>query len=315
MSENNMQEKKNYNSLYTLIIVFLVIIIGLLVTIIMLLNNNNNSNTNSEIDNNNGIVETDKLEVTDSIKLELSSKIDSLLSTYKSTTFEQSITFADYGFRYAVLTRELTDAERQFIVLNSVTYDNVDNGRWQEVPVVKSAIDNDMKTSDGHIMKKEYGVLSYDAVNKAHTELFGVEITKPVESAGKCPYIYYSSTTKEFYKFRAACGGTSAAIVAIYKDKFEVVDSNTIDVYVNFGFGRYDDSTTKFYIYGDANISPSQVDFTATVTGKNIVTELAEGQQYSYKITEANKDKFSQYKFTFKKKDNYYYFEKVSKVK
>ena len=313
MSENNKNVKENNkSSVYLLIIVFLVIIIGLLVTIVMLLSNDNKVITNN---NNEEIVENNKIEVNDTIKLELSNKINRLLSPYKSTTFEQSITFGDYGFRYAVLARPLTDFDKQFIVLNTITYDDIDTGRWQEVPTVKSAIDIDTKYADGYLMKKEYGVLSYDAVNKSYNELFGSDLTNPAESVGKCPYIYYSSTTKEFYKFRPACGGTSGSSVTYYKDKFESTSNDTIDVYVNFGFIKYDEKTTKYYVYGDADIAASSVDFTATITGKNVVTELTEGNQFSYKITDANKDKFSQYKFTFKKKDNYFYFEKVEKVR
>ena len=71
----------------------------------------------------------------------------------------------------------------------------------------------------------------------------------------------------------------------------------------------------KYLVYSDFEVITDNGSLSTIIKPINVVEEIDGSLAYSYKITSENKDKFSQYKFTFKMKDNNLYFEKVTKIK
>ena len=306
-------EAKNSNKLVlilTIIIVILIFIIGFMFF----------TNLNKEEVSTPDVEEKEEVDqnitITDDLKLDLGNKINKLLYTGKATTaYEESINVGNFSFKYTVLHRELNTYEKQFITLNTIIYDKLEGSRWEEVPSVKSAVDNMKKYSGWELMMDEFGSLTFDKVNKAHNELFGEDFGTPAQSTGKCPTIIYDSNTNEFYKLNAACGGTSAGSVVFFKDKFEST-KDTVDVYVNMGHvAPNNNNMYKYLVYSDFEVITDNGSLSTIIKPINVVEEIDGSLAYSYKITSENKDKFSQYKFTFKMKDNNLYFEKVTKIK
>ena len=306
-------EAKNSNKLVlilTLIIVILIFIIGFM----FFTNLNKKEVSTPDVEEKEEVDEN--ITITDDLKLDLGNKINKLLYTGKATTaYEESINVGNYGFKYTVLHRELNTYEKQFITLNTIIYDKLEGSRWEEVPSVKSAVDIIKKNLGWELVMEEFGSLTFDKVNKAHNELFGEDFGTPAQSTGKCPTIIYDSNTNEFYKLNAACGGTSAGSVVFFKDKFEST-KDTVNVYVNMGHvAPNNNNVYKYLVYSDFEVITDNGSLSTIIKPINVVEEIDGSLAYSYKITSENKDKFSQYKFTFKMKDNNLYFEKVTKIK
>lgn len=306
-------EAKNSNKLVlilTIIIVILIFIIGFM----FFTNLNKEEVSTPDVEEKEEVDEN--ITITDDLKLDLGNKINKLLYTGKATTaYEESINVGNFSFKYTVLHRELNTYEKQFITLNTVIYDKLEGSRWEEVPSVKSAVDTIKKYPGWEQMMDEFGSLTFDKVNKAHNELFGEDFGTPAQSTGKCPTIIYDSNTNEFYKLNAACGGTSAGSVVFFKDKFEST-KDTVNVYVNMGHvAPNNNNVYKYLVYSDFEVITDNGSLSTIIKPINVVEEIDGSLAYSYKITSENKDKFSQYKFTFKMKDNNLYFEKVTKIK
>ena len=307
VDENN----KNTRSVVILIIVFLLIIIGLLVTIIMLLNKDNKLGNNKQEPNTVVVDEDNEIKITEDLKFDLSRKIEKILTRVNLTSYEAQSNYPDYMFHYPVLFRELTSSEKQLITLSSLAYFDIDLSKYKEVSYVKNAVDR----ADGYgYMRTDYGYLPYIDVNKEYREYFGEDLVNPVESVGRCPEYYYSSTTREFYHMSSACGGTSVSRIVSYKDKF-VAKDDTIEVYINFGFIRPIENTDKFAVYANVVSLVNESDLTSRALVDTQIEEVSMTDMNNYKITEENKDKFTQYKFTFKKNGDNFYFDKVTKIR
>ena len=304
----------NNKGLYVLIAILLVAIVALLSVIVF-------NNTSKKNDNASDTVlkNDDKIELTDEIKYDLSSKINTLISPLKSTTYNEREYYSPYLFKFGTLYRELTAIEKQTLVLEHLSFSflPIYYGKWEEVDYVKKAVDSYANAIGNNMLAKEaFGVLSYNEVNKVYKDFFGEDLENPEELVGGCPPYYYSSKTKEFYKMLSNCGGTAIGEVLSYKEKFETTQ-DTVAVYVDFGFVRPKEGEQKFIVYGDFEI-PSETGSLTQIGGyKNVIEELpyANIDNLNYEITDNNKDKFSQYKFIFKKNGDNFYFEKVTKVR
>ena len=221
--------------------------------------------------------------------------------------------YVDYGFNYAVFFRDLTDTEKQQITLKTLEFSNIDQSKYQEVPYVKNAVDT-MVGNGGNALKDYFGYLTYDEVNKSYRNLFGEDLENPVETVGKCPTFYYSKDTNEFYHMAGACGGTSAARVVSYKEKYVGIN-DTVELYIDFGFIRLEDTDTEATVYSNLVDLTREDGVMSFASADKEVGKVAINSMYEYKITEENKDSFTQYKFTFRKDKDNYYFEKVEKVR
>ena len=241
--------------------------------------------------------------LTDEEKMDLSRKLDVVLKNFQENTYtSESTIFNSYIFRANVLKGNVTAADKQYILLKSLTYNKLDGSHWEEIDQIKTWVQNDSTAKD------EFGVLDFDTVNKEYRKLFGEDL-EPVEEVGKCPSILYHASTKEFYKFPARCGGTSGVMVTMYKEKYELSGDEAY-LYFRVGFvAPMENDYSKFYVYRDFD----------TVDGtflRNVIDMVEEvPSSYDYKITKENADKFIQYKATFKKdSDGNYFFVNVQKV-
>lgn len=308
-------EKKN-NALLFVIIGFLVVVIlvfvGLIATGALVYNNNKEEIKDDETVEK---VEDKEFKVTEDLKKDLGLKVDKILTLVRTINSEQTMNYVDYGFNYAVFFRDLTDTEKQQITLKTLEFSNIDQSRYQEVPYVKNTVAT-MVGNGGNRLKDNFGYLTYDEVNKAYRNLFGEDLENPVETVGKCPTFYYSKDTNEFYHMAAGCGGTSGpASVVSYKEKYVGIN-DTIELYMNFGFVRLDDMNSKeATVYGNLDSLIREDGLFSYASVDKEVGKVAINSMNEYKITEENKDIFTQYKFTFRKDKDNYYFEKVEKVR
>ena len=121
----------------------------------------------------------------------------------------------------------------------------------------------------------------------------------------------YSDTYKEFYKITYVCGVVSYGDYISYISNYEI-DEKNIYLYMNFGFMEpgYGDKTL---IYG--NFEEYEVSGSKGIKPINVVEEIDYQLTNSYVINDTNKDKFSEYKITFKNVNNKYYYEKIEKIK
>ena len=307
------EEKKNNTWLFVIIGVLVVVVlvfVGLIATGALVYNNNKEEVKDDETVEK---VEDKEFEVTEDLKKDIGAKVDKILTLSRYITSEQSMNYSDYGFNYAVFFRELTDTEKQQIVLKTLEFSDIDQSRYQEVPYVKNAVDT-MVGNGGNGLKDYYGYLTYDEVNKAYRNLYGEDLENPVETIGRCPTFYYSKDTNEFYHMSGACGGTSASSVVSYKDKYVGIN-DTIELYMDFGFIRLNDKDTEATIYGNLTNISREDSLMSYASADKEIGKVAINSMYGYNITEENKDSFTQYKFTFKKDKDNYYFEKVEKVR
>lgn len=257
------------------------------------------------------------VEVTDNNTLEdISKKIDCLF-TYceESNSYEKSKTYSDYGFRYKVLKKELSEADKQFIVLSTASWDNITGDEWKSNSYMKTWIERDLEES----YSKNYAFtsnkqLTAKKVNDYSVKLFGTKINNPIERMGKCPLFIYDDKTLMYYRPEPRCGGTSAAIVSRYISKV-TSDDEKLYAYISFGFVRGDENG-DLKVYSDIDVKDSEISF-GSIEAKNMVDSIidSDGMIY-YEIDESNYEKFSSYKFTFTKdSDGNYYFTNVTQEK
>lgn len=310
IDENN----NNGRSVFILVTVFLLIIIGLLVTIVMLLNNDNKLSNNKDKTNNVLVDRTDdnKITITDYLKYDLGNKIDRILFRSNTLNFKQDIVRDTYAFNYIPLIRDLTEKEKINILLSTVIYDNFYNSEWRNIPSISSLINE-----RSYEMNNSNGVISYYRFNDEYRRIFGSDITSFEDSSYICNRYYYIPETQEVYKIFGACGGASAVSVVSRKTKFESSSADSVDVYVNFAFIAPEGGQgSNFALYGDFDYVESNDGNLPKTTYKNLIENLPKDLIHStYKIKDEQLEKYSQYKFTFKKKGDNLYFEKVTKVK
>ena len=306
-------EKKNNTRLFVIIGVLVIVIlvfVGLIATGALVYKDKEEAKDDVIVEKE----EDKEFEVTEDLKKDLGLKVDKILTLSRTINSEQTMNYMDYGFNYAVFFRDLTDTEKQQITLKTLEFSNIDQSRYQEVPYVKKNVDS-LVGNDRNTLKDNFGYLTYDEVNKAYRNLFGEDLENPVETVGRCPTFYYSKDTNEFYYMAAGCGGTSGPDrVVSYKEKYVGIN-DTVLLYMNFGFIRLAETDTEATIYGglDSLVREDGI-FSYAAVDKEI-GKVAINSMNDYKITEENKNSFTQYKFTFRKDKDNYYFEKVEKVR
>ena len=304
MSEekNKEHEVDNKSSIYVLIISFLIIIILLLVTIVFLLKRD----TSVPLPVVDEIVEKE-LVITDELKLELSNKMYLLLGGYTLDSYNSNNRFGSSSFNESLLINQFDDYDKQFIVVKNLDAVKDTSGRWMEHENIKRIIDFDPSMQG----LAYYGTISFDKYNNFYKDLFLNDAPAPIKVVGSCPEYYYSDTYKEFYKITYVCGVVSYGDNISYISNYEI-DEKNIYLYMNFGFMEpgYGDKTL---IYG--NFEEYEVSGSKGIKPINVVEEIDYQLTNSYVINDTNKDKFSEYKITFKNVNNKYYYEKIEKIK
>ena len=322
--ENDLIKSSN-NTLRTIVIILLltVIVLSCLLVILLVKGNQDIKTPEMEIitDSSNKInkdvEDLIEKEVTDvNVKNDLAKKVDLLLYSNINSDNSESKIFDSYGFRNALLKRDLTGDEKQNILLLSLKFKDLNGSNWESVSEVKSAIDNEL--SHSNVNKEqllgEYGVLDYNYVNEQYKNFFGEELNNPTQTLGRCPKFIYSASTKEFYRFPPRCGGSAPGFFVTYKSKYFMTEDE-IDVYVNVGYIMAEGySSTGYEVFSDFELTNQEL--TGSFNPINSIEKNANGAGSEFRITSENADKFSEYRFRFKKdNNNNYYFIGVDQVK
>ncbi len=271
-----------------------------------------NNPTEKKQNKNNEEVEQELKDV-DIIK-NVSTKIDLLVAKDHTVEYETSKSWGAYGFRFGLLKNQLKNEFKQIIVMESLDWDNITGDAWKANPEMSAYINNALKFMPETNVFEENGQVTTEKANQKSIELFGKEITNPVASIGKCPKYIYDATSKMYFRPSPSCGGASDGWVASYKSKF-TKKGQAVYAYVSFAFiqtidnGKY--KAYKDFDYLEDSLSLGRLDF------KNeYETSIPVNNFETFKLDSTNYQDFSEYKFTFQKKDNdNYYFEKVEQTK
>ena len=251
--------------------------------------------------------------VSDSLKAELNKKIGRLLYNEDLLDNHSAI---NYGFRSFVLTKELTDDEKEFIVLETTKYDKVDDV-WEKIPDIKTFITKEQETVtatgttynlNGAIA--EFGVKSQADIAKDFKSLFGTEFKIAKEKLGSCPTYQYNKDEDVFFHYPARCGGTSGESILYYVNAYNR-DGDTIEVHMNFGV------VSENKVYGDFDIEKVEggSEYAYRAVPKTEVTTEEKDANGAPVINEKNSKDFSEYVLTFKKAtDGTFYFVSSKKV-
>lgn len=318
MSDKKIENNNNGNFWLYVIISLLVIIIIIFVGLVasgFLVYNETNNKVNENVEEKN-----DKLVITDDLKTDLASKIDALLVGRKNIEFDENLNGNTAYFNGFALLRELTDSEKQRITKSALIFENIFDKTGEEFDRAKNYIESYL--GNGYLdtyFSSTYGVTTYEKYNKKYRELFGVDAPGFEDIRDMCSDEFYNKEHGEIYYVKGACGSNSAIDYTYHKSKFEI-NNDKVEVYVNIGYITFNDSYgTSHSVYGD--IETSELDGKLYLGGDpiNFVEEIKNYSSLNnpYYINDNNKDKFSEYKFTFakdKENDNFY-FEKVTKVR
>lgn len=299
-------EPKKKNTLMFVVIGILLLIVlvfvGLIATGTLVYNK-----TKPEIEEDVEEIVEDKLELTDELKLNISTKLYKLLGGDISDEYKATNVYYGSSFNSNLLRGELTDLTKQSIALKFSNAEKDDTDRWK----TQSTIANIIKRDPSMSSIQYHGTVPFDEYNKVYLDLFGTGAVVPKEIMGVCPEYYYSEANNEFYKITYACGGTSYGQYISYISNYEIVDDKVV-LNIHFGFVEpgYGFDTV---IYG--NFEEIKGDEYTSLKPIDLVEKIDESLTDSYTINDTNKDKFSNYKFTFKNLNNNFIYEKVEKIK
>lgn len=265
--------------------------------------------------------------------VELSSKIDTLLLShyvYKEGEMVDddpySIVYGLYFTRTGILKNQLTNVQKQHIVLQSIDWGKECGEDWKKNEYYK-------KIYGSNPMEGCVYQVSEDDVNAHSKKLFGHAIDKPIEVINKnaCYEYVYDATQKLYFLPAPACGGTGVGKVHTYKSKI-ITDTTKKEAYVYMSFAytipNPNDNYKTEIVYKDfdhakdydaKNEHMQDRDFTLKNEYKLTEEEQKKLNDYNINynvINENNYTEFSEYKFTFKQDNSgNYYFIKVEQTK
>ena len=142
----------------------------------------------------------------------------------------------------------------------------------------------------------EFTQLDVALVEQELKNLYGHGIDSSLhKDMGKCPMFIYDSVNKKYYA-SAQCGGASSYVVDTYINKI-TTKGNYVYAYVSLGVVSYDGSNIIYTDYERTKIYDS----------KNNTSS-------SDVINKDNYKQFSEYKYTFAKDRDNYYFNSIEKI-
>lgn len=277
-------EKKNnrlVSGLILLIIIILLVMFGIYGVYTQGLIFNNNS-----VEENNNINEIEDIEV-------------EVTSTDEKTKLEEIINlFNNLSFSGATKNIEiynnlnLTNEEKLQVVLIKLS------DGFTDITVSKDKINiSNMELVDFFDSMKSKQI-SVNRIEKEYYDLFNEKLSSYQDIAG-CPSFYYDDTNKVYYSY-SACGGSGLIRNITYINKY-TSKGDEVYVYMSAGYIEYTDE-----YYNEVNV---YTDFNKTKLYK---TESV----YNEHITQTNYVDFSEYKYTFsKREDGTYYFKSIEKTR
>ena len=219
--------------------------------------------------------------------------------SWNTKPLDNPVTFSAYNFRNNIF-KGINKQDKHLIALESFSIGSDYKKVTQDI---KSKLTIEEETKN--ILDNGDHYIEESLVQKRYKELFGEEtdFSKYNSSFGKCPMFYYDSTNKLFIRLDR-CGGTSAGIVGIYKNKYTKKGDNAY-VYTNYYYIAPQGTGDKFAVYKDA----------VTNIKEETTTEKYSDNSDDFDIKKEYKE-FPEYKYTFKKdKDGNYYFVSVKQTK
>lgn len=184
------------------------------------------------------------------------------------------------------------------IYYKNIKSQDIDNG-VKLYAVLRYAYDDENIFITDHTSSDSAKVAESGKVNTIYKNLFGENSIPTKIEKYSCPYFEYNESTKK-YRGISACGGTSGFWILTKANKFTYAEDNYY-VYVNLAV--IEGSEKAYTDYNKANL------YQGTVSKDS----MRDSEKF---FNEVDKDKFSEYKYTFTKtKDGYYKFVSVEKVK
>ena len=309
VQNNNEPTKQKKKKGPIIFIVILILIIIALSTFIYLKKDVlfNNNVTNNETNNNNGSQNNEsnnniesKEEVLTDTKLvnEITKKANKIAVDRSNYYVEDGGNYGFFDFDSLYSKLNLTDDDKMLLTLISIPAKKVSietnkigNNEFKKIKEMYDSTDS------------QFAQISYETIEKEYFNLFGTSIPKSaLKDYDTCPNYYYDSANNVYFLY-IACGGISLDENVTYVNKITKKDDN-IYAYISVGriFGEEKTSNPGSYdmvLYGDY--------------AKKNKLEILENSIYS--INSSNYDKFSEYKMTFNKNGNDYYYQSIERTK
>lgn len=291
---NNMNNKPKKSKKGLIVIILLLLIIVGLCTFIYLKkdvlfnsgnntnsNENNNANTN-ENNTNNNVVSKEEVLNDQELKKRITEKAQFMIPTEESGG----------GFLYDLFSKSALNSE--IIISDSMKLKLVlenQKAEQEEIPIeqISDALKESNKDFFMGLISIRYILLK--SIDKDYYYLFGTKIKNYDEKVQGHVDSYLYDNEKKVYYFDICCGTGIGYGTNTYINKITQKDDE-IYVYISAEYYEYDDNDKKI-IYSDHNKT-------------SVVQEI---------INSSNYDKFSEYKLTFTKDGNDFYYKSLIRTK
>ena len=299
---NNMSNKPKKSKKGLIVIILLLLIIAGLCTFIylkkdVLFNSGNNTNENN---NTNNIVEAKEEELKDSNLINIITDKAKMivLPNFIDLFYIKGDYNGNFYFDDLYKKMELSDANKLLLILEKQKGEeiNVDIDKSSNNEVKELYKQDWTSAHDRDSAMRQYDLSS---INNDYRYIFGTTISNYMDISS-CPSYYYDSVNKVYFSY-GQCGGLDPASILTYINKLST-NGNDVYVYVSVGKMSFIEETlpnAKYNIYSDYE-------------EKNKLQEINESK---YIIDESNYDKFSEYKLTFTKDGNDYYYKSIERTK
>lgn len=299
MKENKKQKDK------TLVIIIIILSILLLGSVSFILydhlyeyeKNSVDRKENKNDNKQNNKKEEKEKKVTENIKLNISNKINQLLTagrTYETKEItDDSIPGYDLYSKFLEQLEYDSDSKLLFALHKAPQSDLNTN-----INSISDSLAKNMISTYGNEVKQ----ISITQVKDIYRLYFGEEINsfKSFGTFEFCPIYAYDEATNSYYSV-APCGGTSADGYILHKEDYQI---------------KNDTLTVRVYLAKRAPIDPTKgmgnENITCGFNCKDIIKTISYQEQFI--IDDSNKSLFESYLFTFKEDQNgNYYFSKIEK--
>ena len=242
----------------------------------------------------------EKTEIANKIKLLALGGNQDYITTEEDNSFFSMLYYVDSLFEKAAITED----EKATIALNACTKnnviiptENVSNSLVKEYLLEQQQI--------GGSLTNIWQIRVEDA-KQQYTSLFSSEM-EVKDHYGKCPQFYYDQANQVYFGIEA-CGGTSSGGFYLFPSDYQKINKETISVNVTLAFGvtteesdweiykNYEGINDKAFLYEKfPNTFNDHYDYLG-----------------AFKITEENKNQFTNYLLEFKEnEDGTYYFHSI----
>ena len=304
----NNKPKKSKKKIFLIVLILLIIAAGVFVYLEkdVLFGKSGNTNTNQ---NNNANENNNTFENNDNNNIEVKEEVLIDASLLKIITekaemivlpsfIDQFYIKGDY-FDNLYKKTELTESNKILLVLEkqkgsriNIDAETISNNEFKKL--------YDQEWPNESLRDEAMQQYGLSGINNDYKYLFGTYISSYMDIES-CPYYYYDDANKVYISY-SQCGGLDAVSILTYINKLST-KGDDIYVYVSVGMMSIIEETlpnAKYNIYSDYE-------------EKNKLQEINGNE--TFKIDSSNYDKFSEYKITFTKNGNDYYYKSIERTK